>query len=369
MSRTVTKAVAISALAVAVGGGAFWYLRLDPEAEQATQTAAAQEGPAVTAVEVATVEVGRVVDAMTVTGSLRSDEDANISAEIAGRVNGVHFTEGEAVEQGDLLFTLDDAIYRAEVATAEANLELSRRNSERAVELLQRNAGTERARDETRAQLAINEAEVNLARTRLDKTRITAPFAGVVGLRQVSVGEYVTPGQDLVNLEDIDPIKVDFPVPERYLSAVAVGQGIEVIVEAWPDRTFEGEVYAIDPQINAAGRSIAIRATIDNQERLLRPGLFAAVRLIIQQREEALLVPEQAVFAQGERQYVYVVNDGTARLTEVRLGGRRVGQVEIASGLEADDVVVTAGHMKLRDGGRVRVIDAGGPASDDGEVS
>jgi membrane fusion protein, multidrug efflux system len=369
MPRTVTKAAAIGALAVAVGGGAFWYLRLDPEAERAAQTAAAQEGPSATAVEAAAVEIGPIVDAMTVTGTLRSDEDALISAEIAGRVNGVHLTEGQPVEEGDLLFTLDDAIYRAQVATAEANLELSRRNSERAVELLQRNAGTERARDEAQAQLAINEAELNLARTRLDKTRITAPFGGVVGLRQVSVGEYVTPGQDLVNLEDIDPIKVDFPVPERYLSAVAVGQPIEVTVEAWPERTFEGEVYAIDPQISAQGRSIAIRATIDNQEGLLRPGLFAAVRLIIQQREDALLVPEQAVFAQGEKQYVYVVQDGTARLTEVGLGGRRVGQVEITSGLEASDVVVTAGHMKLRDGARVRVIDAGAPANDDGEVS
>jgi membrane fusion protein, multidrug efflux system len=369
MSETMTKAVAIGVLAVAVGGGAFWYLRLDPESEQATHTAAAQEGPAATAVEVAEVEVGRIVDAMTVTGTMRSDEDANISAEIAGRVNGVHFTEGQPVEQGDLLFTLDDAIYRAEVATAEANLELSRRNDQRATELLQRNAGTERARDEAQAQLAIDEADVHLARTRLDKTRITAPFAGVVGLRQVSVGEYVTPGQDLVNLEDIDPIKVDFPVPERFLSAVEVGQPIEVTVEAWPERTFEGEVYAIDPQINAEGRSIAIRATIDNQERRLRPGLFATVRLITERRDQAVLVPEQAIFAQAGKQYVYKVEDGTARLTEVRLGGRRVGQAEITSGLEAGDVVVTAGQMKLRDGAPIRVIDAGAPAGDDQEVS
>ena len=222
---------------------------------------------------------------MTVTGTLRSDESANISTEIDGRVQGVHFTEGQTVEQGALLFTLDDTVYRAELATAEANLQLSERNNERAMELLQRNAGTVRARDEAEAQLAIDHAEVDLARARLDKTRITAPFAGVVGLREVSVGGYVTPGQDLVNLEDIDPIKVDFPVPERALSAVEVGQAIEVTVDAWPGRTFEGEVYAIDPQIDAQGRSIAIRATIDNQERLLRPGLFAAVRLITARRD------------------------------------------------------------------------------------
>lgn len=368
MAKSVAKAVALSALAVAVGGGAFWYLRIDPEAEQ-TGTAAAQQSPPAIAVEATEVEVGRVVDAMTVTGTLRSDESANISAEIAGRVEGVHFTEGQPVEQGALLFTLDDTIYRAELATAEANLQLSQRNSERAVELLQRNAGTVRARDEAEAQLAINQAEVDLARARLDKTMIRAPFAGVVGLRDVSVGGYVTPGQDLVNLEDIDPIKVDFPVPERALSAVEVGQSIEVTVDAWPERTFDGEVYAIDPQINAQGRSIAIRATIDNQEHLLRPGLFAKVRLITERREGALLVPEQAIFAQAGKPYVYKVEDGVARLTEVGLGERRVGQAEIISGLAVGDVVITAGQMKLRDGSPVRVIEAGAPVKSDEQVS
>jgi membrane fusion protein, multidrug efflux system len=361
------KAVALGALALVVGGGAFWYLRLGSETQQ-VHTAAAQEGPATVAVEAAEVEVGQVVDAMTVTGTLRSDESANISTEIDGRVQGVHFTEGEAVEQGALLFTLDDAVYRAELTTAEANLQLSQRNSERAVELLQRNAGTVRARDEAEAELAINHAEVDLARARLDKTRITAPFGGVVGLRRVSVGGYVSPGQDLVNLEDIDPIKVDFPVPERALSAVAVGQPIEVTVDAWPDRTFEGEVYAIDPQIDAQGRSIAIRATIDNQERLLRPGLFAAVRLITARRDDALLVPEQAVFAQAGKQYVYKVVDGVARLAEVTLGGRRVGQAEIVAGLAAGDVVVIAGQMKLYDGSHVRIVEPDAPKGD-AEVS
>jgi membrane fusion protein (multidrug efflux system) len=364
MPKNVSKAVALGALALAVGAGAFWYLHLDHEAEQ-LRTAAAQGSPAAVAVEAAEVEVGQVVDAMTVTGNLRSDESANISTEIEGRVEGVHFTEGQAVEQGALLFTLDDTVYRAELVTAEANLELSRRNSERAVELLQRNAGTVRARDEAQAQLAIDRAEVDLARARLEKTRIAAPFAGVVGLREVSVGGYVEPGQDLVNLEDIDPIKVDFPVPERALSAVEVGQPIEVTVAAWPGRTFKGEVYAIDPQVDAQGRSIAIRATIDNQEGLLRPGLFAAVRLITARRDQALLVPEQAIFAQQGKPYVYKVVDGVARLTEVTLGGRRVGQAEIVSGLAAGDVVVAAGQMKLRDGAPVRIIDAGGPAQSD----
>jgi membrane fusion protein, multidrug efflux system len=158
-------------------------------------------------------------------------------------------------------------------------------------------------------------------------------------------------------------------VPERTLSAVEVGQSIEVTVDAWPGRTFEGEVYAIDPQIDAQGRSIAIRATIDNQEHLLRPGLFATVRLITARREQALLVSEQAIFAQQGRPHVYKVVDGIARLTEVRLGGRRVGQAEIIAGLAAGDVVVTAGQVKLRDGAAVRVIDADATAPTEQKVS
>ncbi|MGH6944803.1 MAG: efflux RND transporter periplasmic adaptor subunit [Geminicoccaceae bacterium] len=369
MPGSFTKAVAIGALAAAVGGGAFWYLRLERAPERPRLAAAAEQASPGVAVETAEVEAGLVVDAVTVTGSLRSDEEATISAEIAGRVAGIHFKEGQKVEQGALLFTIDDAIYRADLATAEANLKLSERTFERAQQLLKRKAGTAQASDEAEAQLEINRAKVNQARTRLDKTRISAPFAGIVGLRRVSVGEYVTPGQDLVNLEDIEPIKVDFSVPERYLSAVRVGQPIEVTVEAWPERTFEGAVYAIDPQISAEGRSITIRARIDNQERLLRPGLFATVRLITDRRENALLIPEQAIFAQADKQYVFKVENGTARRVEVAIGARRVGQAEITSGLEAGEVVVTAGQMKLRDGVAVRVIDTSAPAKADKGVS
>jgi membrane fusion protein, multidrug efflux system len=357
MQNPRSKLIVVCVLLAAVTGG-YWYLQRLQErpAAQAAMQAQAAESIAVEAVE---VETGPVVDATTVTGSLRSDEDATISTEISGRVSGVHFREGQMVKQGDLLFTLDDAIYRAEVATAQANLELSKRNYERASELLERNAGTERAKDEALAQMEIDQAEVNLAQTRLDKTRIAAPFDGVIGLRQVSVGEYVTPGQDLVNLEDIEPIKVDFRIPERLLAAVDAGQPIEITVEAWPERTFEGAVFAINPQVDAAGRSIILRAQIDNEERLLRPGLFARVKLITAQREEALLVPEQAIVPQGGKRYVFKVVDGKVQRTEVEVGTRRVGEAEILSGLKAGDVVVTAGQMKLQDGVAVRVLESG----------
>jgi len=198
-----------------------------------------------------------------------------------------------------------------------------------------------------------------LSRARLDKTDVRAPFSGILGLRRVSPGDYVTPGQDLVNIEDIDPLKVDFRVPERYLANLSAGQRIRVRVDAFPDRSFEGRVYAVDPQIDPAGRSIAIRARIDNPERVLRPGLFARVRLIVDERPNALVIPEQAIVPRGERRYVFRVKDGKAVLTEVRVGQRRQGSVEVVEGLSEGDTVVTAGQLKIRDGVSVSLPNAG----------
>lgn len=378
MGKTVAKVLLSGLLLLAVAGGAaYWYFGeaavefLGPEiggvfgggegvggggvAEAAPQDPASQA----IAVEASEVAVEAVADEVTVAGTLRSNEDVLISPEIPGRISEIHFREGEAVEEGAPLFSLDDEIYRAELAEAEANLNLSQANYERAGELFERGAGTARARDEALAQLETAKAAVGLARARLAKTRITAPFAGIVGLRRVSVGEYVTAGQELVNLEDIDPIKVDFRIPERFLTAVEVDQPVGITVEALPGRTFEGEVYAIDPQIDPAGRSIAVQARIDNDRELLRPGLFARVGLIIERRENAVTVPEQALVPRDGGNSVFKVVDGRAVLTEVEVGLRRRGRAEIVSGLGRGDVVVTAGQMKLRDGALVDVITGG----------
>jgi membrane fusion protein (multidrug efflux system) len=160
----------------------------------------------------------------------------------------------------------------------------------------------------------------------------------------------------MVNLEDIDLIKVDFRIPERFLSSLSTGQNIRVRVDAFPDRSFKGEVYAIDPQIDPAGRSIAIRARIDNPDKVLRPGLFARVRLIVDQRPNALVVPEQALVPRGEQRYVFRVVDGKAALTEVKLGQRRAGDVEIVEGLSEGETVIIGGQLKIRDGSPVNVL-------------
>jgi membrane fusion protein (multidrug efflux system) len=232
----------------------------------------------------------------------------------------------------------------------------SRRESNRARDLVERKLAAQSDLDAKRSELAVNEARLQSARTRLDKTVIRAPFDGVVGLRKVSPGEYVESGAELVTFTQIDPIKLDFRVPEVFLGRVAADQPVRVQVDAFPGQTFDGRVYAIDPQLDAQGRSVVLRASLENDDAKLRPGLFARVTLEFGRRDGALLVPEQALWPQGERQFVYVVKDGKAELVEVETGQRRAGMVEIRKGLTPESVVITAGQLKIGPGMPVQPV-------------
>jgi membrane fusion protein (multidrug efflux system) len=348
----------IAALMLAVAGGSWWYFYVEaPEASGAT-TAAARADMAVP-VETVRVQVGLIQRRLSAVGSLRSNESVIVRPEIAGRIVEMPFEEGVRVARGATLVMLDDTISRAEVDQVQAALELSQANHERAVDLLGRNVGTTKARDEALAALRTNEAALHLSRARLEKTVIKAPFDGVMGLRKVSVGDFVDVGQDMVNLEQIDPLKADFRVAEIYLGALRRGQRIELTVDAFPSESFAGEVYAIDPLIDESGRSILLRARLPNPDGVLRPGLFARVTLVLNEREDAIQVPEQALVPQGQDQYVFRVVDGKALFTKVSVGIRREGMMEILEGLGPDDEVVTAGQLKIRDGASVNPVAAG----------
>jgi membrane fusion protein (multidrug efflux system) len=237
---------------------------------------------------------------------------------------------------------------------------LAEQTYQRTSQLFSNKYATAQSADEAASNLAVGTAAVELARVQMEKTRIVAPFSGIVGLRHVSVGEYITAGLALVNLEAIDPVKADFRVPEKFLPAIKVGQAIRIRVDAFPGETFNGKVYAIDPRIDVAGRSLLVRAKVPNADQRLRPGLFARVTVLLQLKEDALTIPEQAIVPQGDSQYVFKINDGKATLTKVSVGMRRSGQVEILDGLGVGDEVVTAGQLKLRDGTPVSVINGAG---------
>ena len=341
-----------------LGGGGNWRF-LAAGLALVCSAAAAQDADKTVAVEAAKVVAAPLSEQVTAVGTLLSNEAVTVSSEIPGRLKEIHFEEGTAVEKGAPLFSLDDSVYRAQLADAEAKLKLAEQTHQRTTQLFKNKYATAQSADEATSNLAVSTASVELARVQLDKTRIVAPFAGIVGLRRVSAGEYITAGQALVNLEAIDPIKADFRVPERFLPAIRVGQSIRIKVDAFPDETFEGRVYAIDPRLDVAGRSLLVRAVVPNSDQRLRPGLFARVTVLLQLKEDALSVPEQAIVPQGDDQFVFKIVDGKARMTKVVTGTRRDGRVEIVEGLSAGDEVVTAGQLKIRDGSAVSVVGVG----------
>lgn len=352
--RFCRRRLAATAGLALLAGVAAWMLAAPAPAQDAKKAAGGGRPPV--AVEAAPVEISAVEDEVKAIGSLRANEQVVIRPEIAGRITQFLFEEGARVEKGAVLVRIYDTAYQAELAQANTALTLSKRNFDRAQELFRRDAASTRARDEAQAKLESDRANLELARTRLAKTQIKAPFAGTIGLRLVSVGAYVSPGQDIVDLVNADPIKVDFSIPERFLSAVKVGQSLSVAVDAFPDETFAGEVYAVAPQVDQQGRTLALRARIANPSGKLKPGLFARVRLITQVRPRAIVIPEQAVFARGDGWLVFTVVDAKAKLTKIATGIRRAGKVEVVSGLKEGDVVVSAGHIKLREGAPVKVL-------------
>lgn len=327
---------------------------LAPAVAFAQPQGAAQMPP--TAVETAHPKLDTVLETVSAVGSLRAAESVVMKPELAGRIETVHFEEGQRVAKGDVLFTLDASLVRAEVREWEATVAMTQREAARAAELIEKKLTSQSDVDAKNSTNQVNMARLSSAKTRLDKTTIRAPFAGIVGLRLVSPGAYVNIGDPLVTLTQVDPLKLDVRVPEVYLARLAAGQKLSVELDAFPGQSFHGSVAAIDPQLDPNGRSVVLRASLGNPDGKLRPGLFARVTLELGKRENALQIPEQALWPQGEKQMVYVVKDGKAELVEVKIGARKAGWVEIVSGLTARDEVITAGQLKIGPGMHVAPV-------------
>ncbi|MCO5095994.1 MAG: efflux RND transporter periplasmic adaptor subunit [Rhodocyclaceae bacterium] len=315
-------------------------------------------------VETATVAATAFHDDVAAVGSLKSNESVVLRPEIAGRIAAIHLREGMPARKGAVLVALDAATQAAELRQAEANLALAQANYKRTEDLYQKKFVSERARDESAANLKVLEAAVALARAKLQKTQIRAPFSGIVGIRNVSVGDYVKEGQELINIEDIGSLKVDFRLPESHLARLRKGLAIEIATDAMPGEAFKGVLDAIDPLLDASGRAISLRARLDNPDLKLRPGMFVRVRLALGGERQGLTVPEEALVPAGNDNFVFRVVEGKAQRVKVTIGQRNGAAVEIEDGLKAGDEVVTAGQLKLRDGVPVRSAAAGAALSE-----
>ncbi|MCX7231728.1 MAG: efflux RND transporter periplasmic adaptor subunit [Burkholderiales bacterium] len=309
-------------------------------------------------VEVAKVDRRPLADEVVAVGSLRANETVTLRSEVAGRIERVGFGDGARVQRGTTLIALDASVAAAEAEQSRAELALARANYERTVELAQRNFVSASAKDQAAANLKIQEAKLRLAEAKLAKSEIRAPFSGVMGLRNVSPGDFVKDGADLAVIEDIATMKVDLRMPERYLGSIKVGQVAQLSFDSLPGKTFKATISAIDAQIDANGRSLLARGKLANPDGALRSGMFARARVVVRANAEALTIPEEAVISQGADTFVWKVDAGKAVRTKIEIGLRRDARAEVLSGLAFDDLVVSAGQLRLqRDGQEVRVID------------
>jgi membrane fusion protein (multidrug efflux system) len=301
-------------------------------------------------------------------GTLQADQSITIAPEIQGIVTSIDFTDGQRLEKDGLIITLDSGSLKARLMQAQARVTLTRANFERAERLRKQGSGTERARDEALNDMKSAEADAAAAQADLDKAMIRAPFGGIIGLRQVSLGQFLRPGDPIATLADVDNLRIDFRVSEVFLTRIEKGQEVSVRLDALPGETFKGIISAVDPVVDINGRAISVRALLANESGKLRPGLFGRVDIVTQTRK-SVVVPEAAIVPQQTgAKAVFVVSDkNIAELRPVEIGERQPGKVEILSGVKPGEIVVTAGQLKLREGAPVMPVapeeTGGAPAS------
>lgn len=342
------KRLLLSAVAVIILLALAWP-RLVPDRDAA---AAAGQRPA-PAVHTQRVEPQPFESRLIFNGTLRADQAITLRSELTGKIDAIHFTDGQDVDQGDLLLEIEDDELQAELSSAREQLAFATTSARRLQDLFASGSVNANERDDAVSQRDVLRAEVQRLQARLDKTRIRAPFAGTLGLRQISQGELIEANTPITTLQTLDNLQVDFSVPERYSSEIGPGTRLVLNVAGQP-REFEAVVRAVDPRVDTDTRTLTVRADIDNGERALLPGNYARVELVTR-HEDALVVPSIAVLQSLDAISVFTVEDGVAVRRRVETGQRTEGEVEILRGLEPGAEIITSGIQSVREGQPVKI--------------
>jgi membrane fusion protein (multidrug efflux system) len=338
-------------IAVVLLGGLLTYLYLPAEQEQKGRP---NRETAVTVHEVQHEPFAEVIEAL---GTALANEAVIISVQDTEIVSDVMFSDGDVVEQGQLLLKLNNREELARVNELQVSLDEANRQYIRLKNLAQENATSEQLLDEQQARVKTLKAQIEVANAQLAELEVRAPFAGVLGIRQVSVGALVRPGDMITTLDDLETVKVDFGISEQHLQAVEVNQIVDATSVAYPDEVFRGEIVGVDSRIDPVTRAIQVRALIDNSQLKLRPGMLLTLNLE-KNVSDSLVIPEKALIPNQDRQFVFVVNDqGVAHRVEVQTSGRVPGKVRIVEGLSEGDQVVLEGTMRIREGSRVTILE------------
>lgn len=314
-------------------------------------------------VEIATAKVERVEDKFVAIGSLEAIEAITVVSEIDAAVVALPFREGSFIRHGELIAQLDDSQLAAELERADALHAQSHASYDRVKSVVDQKAGTPQDLDDAAAGLKVADANLSVAKARFAKTRIVAPFDGIVGARQVSVGTFLRTGQAITELANIDDIRVNFSAPERLLPSLHQDAEVSVSTSAFPGYALQGKVIAVEPVLDVGTRSARVVARVSNRGRKFRPGMSAEVTVVLAERPKAITIPSEAIFANGNQSFVFIVKpDSTAALTPITLGTRMSDVVEIVQGVQPGMIIVKAGHQKLFDGARVMPIPSQPPA-------
>jgi membrane fusion protein (multidrug efflux system) len=360
----------VAAAGIAAASWAAWWYQNKPETGLSRVPVATTTVAKPPAVDVAKVEIVRLIDDTQAVGSLRSRQGVVLRPEVSGRITQLNFRDGDRVHKGQMLVQLDDQLPLAQVQQSRAELSIAEANHTRNKDLVAQNFISQRSVEESAASLEVAQAKLALSQATAARLKMVAPFDGMTGIRTVNVGDYLKDGADVVNIEDIDAVYVDFRLPERFQNKVKKGQLAGVDLDALPGLQFVALIQAVDPLIDANGRSVSVRGCIDNRKLLLRPGMFARVTAVFGERDRARVIPEESIVPSGGKAFVIRLKPGAkpgvkiSERVEVKVGIRRPGRVEILEGLNEGDTVVTAGQQRIqRDGTEVTVMDIPAPAA------
>jgi membrane fusion protein (multidrug efflux system) len=357
--RSLIILIVTAILLLCVAFGAYWFVNRN------AQPTGGLKPSDYLAVEAEKVRRGSIVKRITVIGTLIAEQKVVIRPEVSGKITKILFSGGTAVEAGAPLIEIDPRVFAAKVKELEARFELAKTENARHSKLAERSAGPVKILEKSVADLKGAEAQLDMARIELANTIIRAPFAGVVGLKDVSVGMFVDPRSEVLTLVDVDPIVLDFRLPASYLKVISVGQQVNVLVDGFENKVFKATISAIDAKVDPNAHSLAVRASIPNERGLLKPGLFARVKIVVGAKDDALLVPESCVLSRGEEEFVYRVVEvpfegvvaPRAMKTFVTTGLSESGSMEIVKGLKEGELVITVGQTKIRPGYPVRVVE------------
>lgn len=351
MNKTIKRIIYVIIILVIIG--AIVYPKLPESTSEETSAASAARSQKLT-VEAVVLDKEKLQNQVNLTGTILADESVSVNSEVAGKVERIYFREGQQVSKGTQLIKLNDDEVVAELEKLQFTKKLNEEIENRQKQLLEKEAISQEEYETALTTVNTTNAEIKVLEARLQKHNIRAPFSGKIGLRNISEGSYLNPGSPIAVLYKINPIKLEFSVPSRYLGLVDVGDEINFTVDAF-DEEFSGEIYAIEPQIDPQTRSIKIRAKAENKEGKLLPGQFARINLILETIPEALLIPTQAVIPEMNGKKVYLYQNGSVASQSIETGIRTENTVQVTSGLSEGDTVITTGILQINQGSQVNV--------------